>query len=117
MRLSPEDSKGEPVEKWGMVHEKEFGAGDMTKFSQRSSISHSSAVHAQNWVPHSHLVWSFMAAAGCCFGFLKDIFRLLDFGSQSDPELVPDYTVPLLDVYCRTIRAAIRCAEGLRIFP
>ena len=71
MLSGPEDSNGKPVERWGMVREEEFGAGDIIKSSQRLKY-HSSAVHAQNWVPRSHLVWSFITAVGCWLGFPKD---------------------------------------------
>ena len=84
--------------------------------AQRSSIILAPFMQRSGYLS-AHLVLSFIAAAGCCFAFPKRTsFRLLDFGSQSDPELVPDYTLPILDIYCRTIRAVIRCKEGLRIF-
>ena len=115
MLPSLEDSNGEPVEIWEMVREEEFGAGDMTKSSQRSSFILAPFMHTIGYLAATWygLSWQPRAVGS---DFRKKIFRLLDFGGRSDPGLVPDYTLPILDVYYRTIRAVSRFSEGLRIF-
>ena len=115
MPSSLENSNDEPVEIWGMVREEEVGGGDMTKSSQRSSFILAPFMHTTGYLAATWygLAWQPRAVGS---DFRKKIFRLLDFGGRSVPGLVPDYTLPIPDVYCRTIRAVSRFAEGLRIF-